>query len=311
MTNKSHQEVAIATSRGTLHKHIMELHNQHMDWHTIKTQLLERFSECGSSTMAKHKLAQLRQNDLPMHEYIAKFSDMTEHAYNIRPDQDESQILASTFIEHVQNPYIKNKLRSYQVKNLKEIYDHAIKEDHKQKIRAIDFGDNNKEKTEQILNCDINALQGTKCYKCGEEGHYARECLQSKDDKYSPNRYPNKQYDSKTSPKYQGTNDMFDPMTKLFNSLLEQMKKLQKPSYTNNSNHTHHNAYDRNSKRYKPRQGFKEHTHNKKFNNYRKGYGTKVHEMETFSDCHSDCSEVSEGEDGYEEDCSPSDEAKN
>ena len=78
VTNKSHQEVAIATSRGILHKHIMELHNQHMDWHTIKTQLLERFSECGSSTMAKHKLAQLRQNDLPMPEYIAKFSDMTE-----------------------------------------------------------------------------------------------------------------------------------------------------------------------------------------------------------------------------------------
>ena len=110
---------------------------------------------------------------------------------------------------------------------------------------------------------------------------------------------------------------MFDPMTKLLNSLLEQMKKLQKPSYTNNSNHSYHNSYDRNDrnhKGYKPRQGFKEHTPNKKFNNYRKSYGTKVHEMETFSDCHTDCSEVSEGEDGYEgyeEDNSPSDEAKN
>ena len=55
VTTKSQQDVAIATSRGTLHKHIMELHNQQKDWVAIKTELLERFSECGSSTMAKHK----------------------------------------------------------------------------------------------------------------------------------------------------------------------------------------------------------------------------------------------------------------
>ena len=31
--------------------------------------------------MAKHKLTQLKQLDLPMHEYIAKFGDMAEYAY--------------------------------------------------------------------------------------------------------------------------------------------------------------------------------------------------------------------------------------
>ena len=34
----------------------------------------------------------------------------------------------------------KNKLRSYQVKNLKDIFGHGIQEDQKQKIRALDFG---------------------------------------------------------------------------------------------------------------------------------------------------------------------------
>ena len=35
--------------------------------------------------MAKHKLTQLKQLDLPMHEYITKFGDMAEHAYSIKP----------------------------------------------------------------------------------------------------------------------------------------------------------------------------------------------------------------------------------
>ena len=43
------------------------------------------------------------------------------------------------FIEGVQNPHVKNKLRSYQVKILKDIFGHAIQEDQKQKIRVLDF----------------------------------------------------------------------------------------------------------------------------------------------------------------------------
>ena len=58
--------------------------------------------------MAKHKLRQLRQSELAMHEYIAKFGDMVEHAYNIKPTDSANIILASNFIEGVQNPHIKN-----------------------------------------------------------------------------------------------------------------------------------------------------------------------------------------------------------
>ena len=58
----------LTTSKGSPHKHINELVASGTDWPSIKTQLQERFSECGSSTMAKHKLIQLKQTELPMHE---------------------------------------------------------------------------------------------------------------------------------------------------------------------------------------------------------------------------------------------------
>ena len=51
-----------------------------------------------------------------MHEYITKSGDIAEHAYSIKPTDSASQILASNFIEGVQNPHVKNKLGSYQVK---------------------------------------------------------------------------------------------------------------------------------------------------------------------------------------------------
>ena len=87
--------------------------------------------------MVKHKLT---QPELPMHEYITKFGDMAEHAYSIMATDSPNVILASNFIKGVQNPHVKNKLRSYQVMNLKDIFNHAIQEDQKQKIKALDFG---------------------------------------------------------------------------------------------------------------------------------------------------------------------------
>ena len=60
--------------------------------------------------MAKHKLTQLKQLELPIHEYITKSGDMAEHAYSIKPTNSPSIILASNFIDGVQNPHVKNKL---------------------------------------------------------------------------------------------------------------------------------------------------------------------------------------------------------
>ena len=132
-------KVALAISKGPLHKYINELVSCGMSWLPIKPQLQERFLECGSATMAKHKLTQLKQLELPMHECIAKSGDMAEQAYSIKPNDSASIILAFNFNEGVQNSHVKNKLRSYQVKNLKDNFGHAIYEDQKQKIRALDF----------------------------------------------------------------------------------------------------------------------------------------------------------------------------
>ena len=58
---------------------------------------------------------------------------MTKLAYSSNTMDSFSAILALNFIEGVQNPHIKNKLRSYQVQNLKEIFGHAIQEDQTKK----------------------------------------------------------------------------------------------------------------------------------------------------------------------------------
>ena len=66
-------EVALAISRGNLHTFISEVVSSGLGSSPVKIHLEERFSECGSATMAKQNLTQLKQSKLPMHEYIAKF----------------------------------------------------------------------------------------------------------------------------------------------------------------------------------------------------------------------------------------------
>ena len=117
--NKNTIEVALEISKGHLLKYINELVSSGLNWLPIKVHLQERFSECGSATMAKHELTQPKQLQLPMHGYIAKFGDMTEHVYSIKATDSTSVILASNFIKGLQNPHVKNKLRSYQVRNLR------------------------------------------------------------------------------------------------------------------------------------------------------------------------------------------------
>ena len=81
-------------------------------------------------------------------------------------------ILASNFIEGIINPYIKNKLRSCKISNLQDIFKFALEEDEKQKIRALDF----KTKCDTIAHCKIQAIKGKNYYKCGNEGHFIKDC---------------------------------------------------------------------------------------------------------------------------------------
>ena len=99
ISGKDHLDVAISTSIGQLHKYISEFMASGLKWDMIKTMIQERFSECGSSIIARNKLTSLTQKTMAMHGYISEFSTLM------------SKILASNFIDGIQNPYIKNKLR--------------------------------------------------------------------------------------------------------------------------------------------------------------------------------------------------------
>ena len=68
---------------------------------------------------------------------------------------------------------VKNKLRSFQVKNLKEIFGHTIQEDHKQKIRVLDFTESSK--SAAISNSDVNDIKGNNCFKCGSDAHFIKD----------------------------------------------------------------------------------------------------------------------------------------
>ena len=174
--------------------------------------------------MAKHRLAKLKQEDLAMHTYIAEFTKITEQAYSMHPDDPGTQTLTTTFIEGVNNVHVKNKLRSYPIGTLQALFDNAINEDHKQKIRAIDFKDQNK--SSSIFNTEINAVGSGKCFRCNKEGHFAKYCLLNRDEsKPQYNKYS-------SDPKTKGSENPTEQLSRVVTDLAAQVKRLQTPSHS-------------------------------------------------------------------------------
>ena len=131
ISSRDHLDIAISTSVGQLYKYISELTDSGLNWDMIKPLIQERFSECGSSIIARNKLTSLAQKTMVMHEYISEFSSLMEHAHGIKPTDPKSKLLASNFIDGIQNPYIKNKLRMQDPDNLSALYRCAIQEDQR------------------------------------------------------------------------------------------------------------------------------------------------------------------------------------
>ena len=96
-------EVALATSTGSLHKHISELMALGINWEVIKNKVQERFSEFGSPIVAQSKLSSFTQGTMAMHDYISEFTDLVEHAHQIIPSDNGSLLLATQFIQGISN----------------------------------------------------------------------------------------------------------------------------------------------------------------------------------------------------------------
>ena len=163
--------------------------------------------------MAKHKLTTFRQTDLAMHEYISKFSDLVEHAYTLMPIDPASMILASNVIEGIMNPYIKNKLRPCKISNLQDMFKFALEKDQKQKIRASDF----ETKPDTIAHCHIQAIKGRTFYKCGNEGHFIKDCPLHQNNPiqhHNPTPHHKHSYAPHRRPNSNNT-DMLAPMTQI------------------------------------------------------------------------------------------------
>ena len=128
--------------------------------------------------MAKHKLNTLKQNDTPMHKYISKFTSLTRHAYNVDPSTPQTEMLILPFIDSLQNPFIKSKIRLGNSRTLSDIFQHALEEDTRQKVRAVDSG---KPTSSNITQCDINAIRDNKCYKYVKDGHFIKDCPLNQD----------------------------------------------------------------------------------------------------------------------------------
>ena len=168
-----------------------------------------------------------------------------EHAYSIKPTNSASIILSSNFIEGVQNPHIKNKLRSYQVKNLKDIFGHTIQEDQKQKIGVLYFEVSPKQ--DPIPNCSINAIQGKGCFKCGSEDHFIKDSPLSQQNNVVPKgNYTDHRYNTKHN---STTDKVMEPLTKLFTDFVEQLKLLTPSGQNSHSGPPNSIGKDRNGQR--------------------------------------------------------------
>ena len=171
-------EVAQITSRGSVYKYIQELIAQNYAWDVIKVKLRERFSECTSTAAAQNKLSSLRQDGRSMHENIAHFSDFLEHAHSKKSHNVGTNLLANQFIEGIDdtNKYTKNKLREKSGNNLDYYFQEAMRLQHKQEIRSIDYGPSLDTKVSECA--DINAIRSNNltCFNCKSPDHFVKDC---------------------------------------------------------------------------------------------------------------------------------------
>ena len=299
--NRDHLDIAISTSLGQLYKYISELTDLGLNWDMIKPLIQERFSECGSSIIARNRLTSLAQETRVMHEYISEFSSLMEHAHGIKPTDPKSKILASNFIDGIQNPHIKNKLRMQDPDNLSALYRCAIKEDQRQKIRELDFGKSSPQASAQF---DINAIKGSGCYKCGSNDHFIKDCPLNREKDSDLTHGQKKHYNDYRS-KSHDENSM-EKSIQAITDLLKSLLKQNKPSHPSMNRSTHRHSYTNKHSDHKPSYKHPNHRPNKSDN---RGYhdkakyrhNTRINELGECTSDASSCSSCSDQSDMEEE----------
>ena len=229
-------DVAQTTSRGPVHKYVLELRKQHKEWKDFESNLRERFSDCTSSAAAQSKLASLKQNGRRMHEYIEEFSELLAQAYNKKPHDFGTEMLVGSFIEGIDevNKHTRFKLRlSTGAQNLDEYFQYAMKLEKGQEVRAFDYGT-----TQEVNTFEVNALRSKPltCFNCGSSEHLVRECpkpnkQQSQNPSYSNNRqWPgnNRQYTS--SPSHSNNSNPFASIEQALAGLTQAIQSFKGPS---------------------------------------------------------------------------------
>ena len=218
----------------------------------------------------------------------------------VRPSEEKA-IVQSRQIEN-----IKHKLRSCKVSNLQDIFKFAPEEDQKQKIRALDF----ETKPDTIAHCNIQILKGSSCCKCGNEGHFIKDCpLHQNNHMQQNNLTPNHKHSyvphSRSNSK---KTDMLAPITQTLSNLLEQIKQLSTTSTSSHSTFSHHKSHHNNTDKHKHKphnrdpkhkshgnfnrnKSYSENTHNRTHHS-RHNHRTRVNEIEEFSECSWDCTDA-------------------
>ena len=152
---------------------------------------------------------------MPIHEYISNFANLVEHAYGLSSTAHSSFILASTFIEGIMSPHIRNKLRSCKGQSLKYVFLQAILEDQKQKLSALDFETT---RADSIAHCEVNAIRSLSCYRCGSTSHPVREYPMPVEPSQAPASNKVKQHgnDNNTSNNSSNNGNIQEQLTPLF-----------------------------------------------------------------------------------------------
>ena len=171
----------------------------------------------------------------------------------------QAEMLILPFIDPLQNQFIKKKIRLRNSKTLSDIFQHALEEDTRQKVRALDFG---KPTSSNITQCNINAIRDNKYYKCGKDGNFIKDCPLPQDQNsqyhHSPNYHKAGYSPLNTSePNREST---LATLAKAVNDLSFLLKEHTQKSHNSfqSQNHTHrhqhhrHNSHTKNSYHNKP-----------------------------------------------------------